>query len=95
MSYVVFTLQPRIDGLFGKIGSVSAGSKKEIEKEINNLRLQRKKTASACLFVLLAVLLLAIQIRAPLPLVVNSALLALAALFAYRVFKANVPYGWV
>jgi hypothetical protein len=94
LSYVVYSLQPRIDTLFMKLKKKDK-SKEKIAAQISRLRLQRKKFATACLTILLAVILLAVQINNPLPLLVNAILLGLFALFAYRVYKANIPYGWV
>ncbi len=93
LSFVVFSLQPRIDRLFEELKKNT--SKENISGKINSLRLKRKKIAATCLFVLLIVLLLAVQIREQFPLFVNLGLVILIALFAYRVFKTNIPYGWV
>ncbi len=93
LSYVVFSLQPRIDKLFEELKN--SPSKENIAGQINSLRLKRKKIATGCLFIVLAVILFAIQIIEPLSLLINSVLLILIALFSYRVFKANIPYGWV
>jgi len=93
LSYVVFYLQPRIDGLFGQLKKTKL--KENISQKIIALRLQRKMLAATCLFVVLTVILLAIQIRQPLALTVNVAIIILIALFVRRVFKANIPYGWI
>lgn len=94
LSYVVISLQPRIDTLFMKLKR-GGKSKEKIAGQISSLRLKRKKLATACLSTLLAVILFAVQINNPLPVLVNAILLGLFALFAHRVFKANIPYGWV
>lgn len=93
LSYVVFSLQPKIDKLFVKLAKTRA--KEEIAGQINRLRLKRKKLATACLFILLSTLVLAIQIREPLPIFINLILFILIGLFSWRVFKKNIPYGWV
>lgn len=93
LSYVVFALQPKIDNLF--VILKKRKDKEEVVSKINSLRLKRKKFAASCLFVLLAIIIFAVQIRQPLSLLINVALLDLAALFSYRVYKANIPYGWV
>lgn len=92
LSYVVFFLQPKIDSLFAMLGRAD---KEKIIPQINKLRLKRKKFAATCLFVLLAIIIFAIQIREPLSLPINGMLLALAFLFSYRTYKANIPYGWI
>ncbi len=92
LSYVVFTIQPKIDNLFILL---KKRNEEEIVNKINKLRLKRKKFAATCLFVLIAIIIFAIQIKEPLSLLINVLLLALAALFSYRVYKSNIPYGWI
>ena len=92
LSYVIFILQPKIDGLFMQLKNTKDDA---VVGKLNSLRLKRKKLASVCLSVLLAVLVFAVQIHTPFSLTVNTILLALAAFFSYRVFKMNTPYGWV
>lgn len=92
LSYVVFFLQPKIDGLFATLGK---GNKEKIIPQINKLRLKRKKLAATCLFVLLAIIIFAIQIKEPLSLPINGILLLVAFLFSYRTYKDNIHYGWV
>ena len=93
LSYVIFVIQPRIDSLFEKLKKSSA--KEDIVSKINSLRLKRKKFAATCLLVLLSIIIFAVQIREPLSLLINIVLLVLAALFSYRVYKSNIPYGWM
>jgi len=90
LSYVVFFVQPNIDNLFIELKKGS-----DVGSKINGLRLKRKKFAATCLFVLLIIIIFAVQIREPLLLLINIVLLVLAALFSYRVYKSNIPYGWV
>lgn len=94
LSFVVFVIQPKIDNLFITLKKENK-NKEETMRQINSLRLKRKKFAASCLFVLLTIIIFAAQIKQPLPLPINVVLLVLAALFSYRVYKSNVPYGWV
>ncbi|MCL5986142.1 MAG: hypothetical protein M1371_06205 [Actinobacteria bacterium] len=93
LSYVVVNLQPKIDKLFEELKKGS--SKEDISKQINSLRLKRKKIATGCLFVVLTIILLAVQVEETLPLLANIVLIILIALFAYRVYRKNIPYGWI
>ncbi|KHO54815.1 MAG: hypothetical protein J4478_04010 [Candidatus Diapherotrites archaeon] len=90
LSYVVFFVQPKIDNLFVELKKGS-----DVGSKINALRLKRKKFAATCLFVLLAIIIFAVQIREPLSLIMNAILIVLVALFSYRVYKTNIQYGWV
>ena len=92
LSYVVFVIQPKIDDLFTELKN---RNDKETVDKINRLRSKRTKFAATCLFILLTTIVFAVQIREPLSLPINVALLVLAALFTYRVRKSNTPYGWV
>ena len=92
LSYVVFVIQPKIDALFT---AVKKESDEKIANKINSLRLKRKKFAATCLFILLIIIIFAVQIRRPLSLLINVVLLVLASLFSYRAYKSNIPYGWV
>lgn len=94
LSYVVFVVQPKIDTLFGLLKE-RAKNKEEITSKIIMLRVERKKFAATCLFVLLVIIIFAVQIREPLSLFINIILLSVAALFSVRVYKTNIPYGWV
>ncbi len=93
LSYVVFYLQPKIDKLF--VDLKKPQFKEDITKKIGTIRVTRKKMAAACLFIVLTVFLLAVQIIIPLPIWANVVLTVLIALFVIRVYKKSVPYGWI
>jgi len=93
LSYVVFYLQPKIDKLFADLKKPQV--KEGTTKKIGAIRVTRKKMAAICLFVVLTVFLLAVQIIIPLPIWANVVLTVLIALFVIRVYKKSVPYGWI
>lgn len=94
LSYIHFGLQPRLDALFGReagqtaIGPGTAGT-------ITRLRVRRKKIAATCLFLVLTLVLLGLQVYARFPLPVTAVLLLGSALFAWHAFRTRLPYGWV
>src|SRR3989344_669225 len=90
LSYVVFFVQQKIDNLFIELKKGS-----DVGSKINGLRLKRKKFAATCLFILLTIIIFAVQIKEPLSLLINIVSLVLVALFSYRVYKSNIPYGWM
>lgn len=94
LSYIHFSLQPRLDALFTPetgqtaIGPVAAGA-------IPRLRVWRKKIAAVCLFLVLTLVLLGLQVHARFPLPVTAVLLLGSALFACHAFRTRLPYGWI
>ena len=92
ISYVHFSLQPHIDNLF-------ENNKPPISDEtaalIGSLRVRRKRLASVCLFVVLTIAMLGVQVWAPLPLWLTGALVAAIAIFTWRAYKTVTPYGWL
>lgn len=93
LSVVTFSLQPRIDSLLAQAqGEVIP---QEIGGQIGPLRLQRKRLATLCLFLVITAVLLGLQVFSPFALPLTGLLLLLAALFAWRVYRTPIPYGWV
>ncbi len=92
LSYVAFSLQPRIDSLFSRAGMPIPA---DAAASIGALRLRRKRIASICMFVVLVVSMLGVQVWEHLSIWVTVVLVAAAALFTWRAFKSVTPYGWV
>lgn len=92
LSVVHFSIQPRIDALLSQVKEDPFPE--DIAKQIRPLRLRRKKMSAFCLFVVLTINLLALQISGWFPLELNVILFAFAAVFSRRVFKSPVTYGW-
>ena len=57
-------------------------------------RSRHKKLAGFCLFFVITLVLLGIQVFARFDLALNGLLMLFAALFSWRVYKSNIPYGW-
>ena len=92
LSYVHFSLQPQIDALFAQAGSpVSA----DLAPRIGALRQRRKRLASICMFVVLTVSMLGVQVWAPFPLWLTALLVIAIAAFTWRTYNSVTPYGWV
>ena len=92
LSYVHFSLQPRIDALFAQAGNpVSA----DVASRIGALRLRRTRLASVCLFVVLTVSMLGVQVWIPFPVWLTSLLVVAIAAFTWRAYKTATPFGWV
>jgi len=93
LTVVHIKIQPRIDILLSQVTEDSIPA--EIAKQVGSLRLRRKRLAASCLFVLLTILILAVQLFAAFSTALTVVLVVLAALLSWRVYKVGVPHGWV
>lgn len=93
LTYVHTRVQPRIDALFAKGGNGALAQ--DVTQQISGLRLRRKRIASVCMFVVLTLVMLGVQVWAPFPLWLTLALVLAIALFTRRAYTSVTPYGWV
>jgi len=93
LSYVHLGVQPRIEALLSQVQGNEIPP--EILQKIVPWRVRRKKLAGFCLFFVITLVLLGLQVFVPFNLMTTALLLALAALFSWRVYKSPIPYGWV
>jgi hypothetical protein len=91
---VTFSIQPRIDRLLAKAEGGDA-IPQPIAAQIAPLRLRRKRLASVCLFLVITTILLGLQVFSPFWIPLTIILIVLAALFAWRVYRTPIPYGWI
>lgn len=91
--YVHTSLQPRIDALFA--GAQGKPVSQETAQQIGALRLRRKRAASICMFTVLTLAMLGVQVWTPFPLWLTLALLAAIGAFVWRAYSSITPYGWV
>jgi hypothetical protein len=92
LSYVYFSLQPRIDALFAQGGSPVP---KEMVPQIHTLRMRRKRLAAVCLFCVLTAAMLGVQSWVAFPLWLTVALVVLIAAFTWRAYSSVIAWGWV
>jgi len=92
LTYVHFDLQPQIDALFAQARSPVPP---EVAPYLGALRLRRKRIASICMFVVLTIAMLGVQVWAAFPLWLTALLVVAIALFTWRAFTSVTPYGWV
>jgi hypothetical protein len=93
LSYVHMALQPRIDALLSRV-QPAASTPEDLAREIWTFRRRRKKMATTCLFLVVGTVLLGLRLSATMSVALTVALLVLAALFALRVYRSLLPYGW-
>jgi hypothetical protein len=92
LSYVHLKLQPQIDALFEQAGDDSMSP--EIAQSIGPLRSRRTRLAVTCLFCVLVIALLAVQVWVAFPLWLNGVLVLGIAAFTWRTFNSYMQYGW-
>lgn len=93
LSFVTFSLQPQIDQLLARVNGDTMPE--AIAMALGPLRLRRKRLASVCLFLVIMMVLLGVQVVAPFRVQTTLILAIGAGLFAWRVYRTRVAYGWV
>jgi len=89
---VHFSLQPRLDALFSLAGNAMPA---DLASQIGTLRSRRKRMASICMFVVLTIAMLGLQVWAPFPLWLTALATVAIGLFTWRAYKSETKYGWV
>lgn len=93
LSVVHFSIQPRIDGLLAEAtGDALAPA---LAARIGPLRVLRKRLAAICLFLVITTVILGLQVFARFTPPTTIVLVAVAAMFAWRVYRSRVAYGWM
>lgn len=93
LSYVHFGIQPRIEALLEQVEADEIPS--AIAGQLAPWRSRRKKLAGFCLFFVITLVLLGLQVYASFDPLLTGLLILLAALFSWRVYKTNIRYGWI
>ncbi|UCG54314.1 MAG: hypothetical protein JSV32_06910 [Dehalococcoidia bacterium] len=93
LSYVHFYIQPRIDALFTGLnpGEEIPKDKKPI---LSTWRARRKKLSAFCLFLVLTGVITGVTVVSDWAPWLVVVLLAVAAIFAWRVYRKPVRFGW-
>lgn len=93
LSVVHFRIQPAIEELLGRVEGDEIPQ--EIAKRILPLRIRRKRLAALCLFIVITIVLLGLQVFAPFGFPLSALLIAGAALFSWRVYRTPIRFGWI
>lgn len=93
LSYVHFYLQPRIEGLISQV-KPDQPLPQGLAPQVGALRLRRKRTSALCLFTVLTAVAMGARMLTGYPVWLALVFVAAIAVFAYRTFKAPLPYGW-
>lgn len=93
LSYIHFSVQPRIEQLLGQVQGDPVPQ--EIAAALRPLRVRRKRLAGVCLFLVVTAVILGLQVFEAFNPWLTAGLTALAALFAWRVYKTPIRFGWI
>jgi hypothetical protein len=94
LSYVHFKLQPRIEKL---LANLDPGTQLP-DSLFSNLKIhraRRKRMATLCLFSVVTIIILGLQVYSTFSPALTLGLIGLAGLFAWRVNKTLIRFGWV
>lgn len=94
LSYVHLGLQPKIESYFAGLNADSE-IPDDLAANIKPYRVKRKKIATICLFLVITVIILGLQLSASFNPVLTVILIGMAALFSWRVNKSLIKFGWI
>jgi len=93
LSVVHFQIQPAIESLLAEVqgDAIPDG----IAKQIAPVRLRRTRLATVCLFIVITIVLLGLQITSRFGPLATAILIVIAGLFSWRVYRTGVRIGWL
>lgn len=94
LTYVHLVLQPKIEALMSTIDGDSA-IPDDFGAQLKPYRVRRKQLATICLFLVITIIILGLQVYGRFSNVLTMTLIALAGLFAWRVNRSLIKFGWV
>ncbi|MDP6401475.1 MAG: hypothetical protein QF622_08925 [Candidatus Marinimicrobia bacterium] len=93
LSYVHFSIQPKIENLLGSLSPTEPASE-DLPGKLAPFRILRKKLATVCLFLVITAIILGVQTYSRFHPFVSIALVLLAAGFSLRANKSLIRFGW-
>ncbi len=93
LSVVHFRIQPAIEKLLSQVTGDEIP--KEIAERVVPLRVSRKRLAALCLFLVIVIVLLGLQVFERFGFPLTVILIVVAALFSWRVYRTPVRFGWI
>lgn len=94
LSYVHFRLQPKIESFIADLGP-DLEVPDDIVSQLKPYRVRRKRMATFCLFLVITIIILGLQVYDTFNPIVTLVLVGLAGLFAWRVNKTLILFGWI
>ena len=93
LSYVHFSIQPKIENLLESLSPTEPASA-DLPGKLAPLRILRKKLATVCLFLVITAIILGVQTYYRFHPFVSMTLVLLAAGFSLRANKSLIRFGW-
>ncbi len=93
LSMVHFRIQPAIEKLLNQVKGEEIPQ--EIAEGIAPFRIRRKRLAAVCLFIVIVIVLLGLQVFTMFGFPLTALLIVLAALFSWRVYRTPIRFGWM
>ena len=94
LSVVHLRLQPKIEALMATIGPDSE-IPEDFALQLKPYRVRRKQMATFCLFLVLTTIILGVQVYESYNPLLTVCLVAAAGLFAWRVNRSLLKFGWI
>ena len=94
LSYVHFSLQPKIESFISGLDENSE-IPEGLALKLKPYRVRRKWLATFCLFLVITIIILGMQVYSTFDPLVTVILIALAAVFALKVNKTLIKFGWI
>jgi hypothetical protein len=94
LSYVHFRLQPKIENILAD-RTPDAPLPDSLSSVLKAYRARRKRLATFCLFIVITIIIFGLQVYTAFSPVLTMALIGLAGLFAWRVSKTLIRFGWL
>jgi len=94
LSYVHFKLQPKIEKILANLGP-DAPQPDSLFSDLKIHRARRKQMATLCLFIVITIIILGLQVYSTFSPVLTLGLIGLAGLFVWRVNKTLIRFGWI
>lgn len=93
LSYVHFSLQPKIEMFLANL-SAESSIPEGLMAKLKPYRLRRKKLATFCLFLVITIIILGLQVYGAFNPFLNMALISSAGLFALKANRTLIRFGW-
>ncbi len=94
LSYVHFSLQPKIESFLSDI-SPTSDVPESLVMQLKPYRVRRKWLATFCLFLVITSIILGLQVYATFNPLLTIILIAVAGLFSLKVNKSLIRFGWI
>jgi hypothetical protein len=94
LSYVHFSLQPKIESYMLKIGPEDAVPD-GFSAQMKPYRVRRKRLATFCMFLVITAIILGLQVYGAFSPFLTIVLIGLGALFSWRANRTLMRFGWI